>query len=136
MLGHQYLFVGIPFGSVYLQDAAVSIYQHALINLALRGYKVHPPRDAAPELRLTLSDFESTAYDLLFVRRVRASATLELAFRRRPDRTLVLVCHATGSSSEFSRFGFTAELTRQAERALQNALNQLFSCADIRPPLK
>lgn len=122
-LGHQYLLVVIPFGSIALIDPQTSLRRALSTELAIGGVRTVPEGSSSPAPLVTVTPIELsvTAYDLLLVRRVTAAAhfAVSVAF---PDRTEPeLHFEASGESSSFERFGFAPELSQALGEALTQA---------------
>ena len=130
-LGHQFLLVGIPFGSVSLEDPARTVFERAYQELALRGWRIRESDSAPATLDLWVKELEATAYDLIVTRSLRAVAVLSLHVHG-PDGRTIKSCETADRASEYARFGFAPQLTHVLERAIDKALVSAFDCAAIR----
>lgn len=122
-LGHQYLLVVIPFGSIALIDPHTSLRRALSTELAIGGVRTVPEGLGSPAPLVTVTPIELsvTAYDLLLVRRVTAAAHFAVTVTF-PDRTEPeLRFEASGESGSFERFGFAPELSQALGEALTQA---------------
>ncbi len=126
-VGHQYLFVAIPFGAISLIDPQTALRSALSTELAIGGIQVLPEgSDAAvPLVTVTPTDIRVTAFDLIFTRRVSATVRLGVSVTPpdRPESAVTL--EVGGESGSFERFGFTPQLAYALREALQEAGQQL-----------
>jgi hypothetical protein len=128
LVGHQYLFVAIPFGSVYLPSASETISNSMYQRLVLQGLKPITSKShvfgALPRLHLKVTSLSLSAYDFIFTRKVAASlegrATL-FAASGEPLWEMPF----SARESELRRYGFAAELEQALSKALEEALTQV-----------
>lgn len=69
-LGHQFLLLMVPFGSIYIPDTAGTVERNLYTNLALQGYKPIINKGTELGLKVTVENIQVTAYDLLVIRRI------------------------------------------------------------------
>jgi hypothetical protein len=128
-LGHQYLLIAIPFGTVSLLTPKQVIFDKTFAQLTLKGFRVEGKSSASPLLEVTLKDLSATAYDLIVTRRVRSLVKISI---RMQDAALDRQCLGEGRAAEYRRFGFEPQLTRVMDRALEEALMDAFNCLGFR----
>lgn len=122
-LGHQYLGVVVPFGSIYLTEPTRAVEDALRLELALAGIRAVSAGDAMglPTVTVTLAAASVTAFDLIVTRRVHALAVLTVVAQR-ADRTFPpLSFEARGENAAFERFGFAPELRTAFGEALRSA---------------
>lgn len=126
-VGHQYLFVAIPFGAISLIDPQIALRRALSTELAIGGIQALPEgTDAAvPVVTVTPLDLQVSAFDLLFTRRVSATVRLgvTVALPAQPGSAVTL--EVGGKSGSFERFGFTPQLSNALREALQEAGQEL-----------
>ncbi len=123
-LGHQYLFVAIPFGTIALRSPLDALAESVHREFAIAGIRAFrggtdPTR---PTLTLRFTELHTSAYDLIVIRRVSAAARLSAQLTL-PDSKLSL--ETSGESSSFERFGFKPQLEAALAEALALASRQL-----------
>ncbi len=123
-LGHQYLFVAIPFGTIALRSPLNTLAESVHREFAIAGIRAtrggtDPTR---PTLTLRFTELHTSAYDLIVIRRVSAVARLSAQLTL-PDSKLAI--ETSGESSSFERFGFKPQLEAALAEALALASRQL-----------
>lgn len=123
-LGHQYLGIAVPFGSIISAEPAQALERVAKAELALAGIRTTTPGRAPEGIEVTfeLTDAAVTAYDLLVVRRISARATVRVRVASPHPTAPPRAFEATGESGTFARFGFAPELTAAFNAALEGAI--------------
>lgn len=126
-LGHQYLFVAIPFGSISLMEPQTTLFRALSTELAIAGIRALPAEgdSAAPMVTVAPIDLRLTAFDLIFTRRVGASVRLQVTVSSPDPTEPALHFEASGESGSFERFGFTPELSNALSEALSQAGREL-----------
>ena len=123
-LGHQFLFIVIPFGRVVAPELTALVRESARTRLALAGIRAVSPalggeRGALPRLHLRIADASVTAWDLLLTRRASASLTLTATMSGAGALT------ARGAADRFVTYAFARELGAVLEAAVGEALDDL-----------
>lgn len=131
-LGHQFMFIGIPFGSVESQQLDVMLKRATYQKLALKGFtpvinssdKVLPNMfgAGAPELSLVVHGASATAYDLLVTRWLRCSLQLSAQLSNATGSSEV---RSEGTFQHLGAFAFERELSLCFARALDTALDNV-----------
>ena len=128
-LGHQYLFLIIPFGHVVLADSQQKLFNAAYEKLSLMGYKpLVPPESGSnqyfPRVDIVLKDIQLNAYDLLALRKIAARLCIEVSFQKSSLEQLnsKLICE---TSSSFKAFAFEKQLTFQLDQTLRQTFDHL-----------
>lgn len=126
-VGHQYLFVAIPFGAISLIAPQTALRRALSTELAIGGIQALPEgSDAAvPVVTVTPLDLQVTAFDLLFTRRVSATVRLGVTVALPTHPESVVTLEVRGESGSFERFGFTPQLSHALGEALQEAGQEL-----------
>lgn len=130
-VGHQYLFVLLPFGRIETSDLSSTVHGIATHNLALRGYKVLPNVPIASDISaktvsIRITSLGINAFDLIFVRRpvckIMLSGTLY-------DEAALPVAHwkSKVSKSRFSRFAFEDTLEPLLYETISEALEDILT---------
>ena len=119
-LGHQFLFLLLPFGQVVVDDPAAELCRIAKEELALKGFWISP---AAPEsVSLLLQELALSGYDLLLTRRVVVdgllNATISYKGRKTEFQTVI-------DNGEFRRFAFEKDLREILQTGLREAIKKL-----------
>jgi len=124
-VGHQYLFVVVPFGAIYLTDPSRAIEAAVRLELALAGMSAEPVRERSthPTVTVALTAASVTAYDLIVTRRIRAHVALTVVVQGAGDSPAVTF-ETEGASASFERFGFAPQLTAAFSEALRNAARE------------
>lgn len=126
--GTQFALLAFPFGSVSIPDPQLYLEQILYRELALAGFRPHFHANSAGPLHLQveLKSLRSTAYDLVFMRRIRAST--ELSFTLAGDSGAKIVSFDTfESESEYRKYGFEQDLRIVLNKAVRKALSPLLN---------
>jgi hypothetical protein len=137
-LGHQYLFLAIPFGSISLPHPSTVLTDALYRELAVAGIRAVPDGNEAglPTLTVSVRDLSTSAYDLLFVRRVTASAELSAILTTSEAGSSPLGFDTSGESSSFERFGFKPQLEAALGGALAEAAREVAITLQSLPPFR
>ncbi len=123
-LGHQYLFIGIPFGRISLADPKQALYESASRGLAQERIGITNASSAHPELKLSLEDLQLTAYDFIFIRRIVCRVRLKAEFTR-PSSSAPLTKVFTATETDWVSLAFERELQRVLFRALDSSITTM-----------
>jgi hypothetical protein len=118
-LGRQFLFIAIPFGTVYSPSPRELIFSSLYTYLTTKGARITPGTSTLPALAIHVTDLTVHAYDLLLVRRLSADILLEATYTNELGTVTKMMLH--GSASEFNARGFEPQLTKVLHRALEDA---------------
>lgn len=127
-LGHQYLFVVVPFGRISAVDPLQALFVKSAWLLSERGYRAHAVREkhsGAPLIKLKLQTFSASGYDMLFARKVTCSLELQAEIQLASGLD-TRSARAQGESSALRPYAFQEELEYHCEKALELALRRLF----------
>jgi len=122
-VGHQYLLLAIPFGSIELTDPVRSLERAAFTELALAGVRpvIGPTGDGLPRFVVRVKDIGVSAYDLIVTRRVTATVTLEASLPSKGGSAPTLI-ETTSTHGSYERFGFAPQLSAALDEALHGAV--------------
>ncbi len=126
--GTQFALLALPFGSVSISNPQLYLEQILYRELALAGFRphLHPNSPEPLHLQLELKSLRSTAYDLIFMRKVIASA--ELSFTLAGDSGAKVVSFDSfESESEYRKYGFEQDLRIVLNKAVRKALRPLIN---------
>ena len=125
-VGHQFLLVIIPFGSIYLNDPIGHLTRSLYTNLALEGFKpISSELGSAPlSLEVSTEKVQVSAYDFIAIRRIVGKISLRGVLRS-ADGTIYREWLASGSYSELRPFAFEKQLNHVFQKALTSATEEL-----------
>lgn len=126
-VGHQFLLVLLPFGSVRFDSPTEYTRSELYRRLAILGYRPMSSSTTSqnvPTLEVEIQSLSLNAYDLIVTRRVVADVRLRLVLRNALGAEQVSQ-EVAGHSAQFHRFGFRTELTEALETAFEEALGPL-----------
>ena len=112
VLGHQYLFVALPFGRVVVDDMEQYIFDGLFTALSLSGKKPvlqHSETPQYPSLVLRPRYAQATAYDFFAMRWIKTKLVIEAEYASGPEQKLVREFSA--DSSAVKRFAFSKQLS-------------------------
>ena len=122
--GRQFLFVFIPFGRIVIKHPEDFLSRSFYTHLSIKGYKpiTHTHTNAypqLPELSVEIDNFQATAYDYFFYRRIvckiALTATLNL-----PNQTQK-VWSGTIKKTAAKRYAFKPQLENIFNKAIEAA---------------
>lgn len=141
VVGHQFLLVIVPFGSVMLNAPNEQLYHSLFEELTLAGYR--PRRGFSPilnssaiykagarrqttshyQLQVRVERLQLSAYDLLFIRRLKAD--IELSFDLYDSSGHFRgAWNSKGQRTLWHRFGFNKQLTWLLQQTLRDVASQ------------
>lgn len=123
-LGHQYLFVVLPFGSLTLGNPGTYLQRRAYAGMSLAGLRPLTDKRQAndgPQLEVCIKDVSVTAYDLIFVRRATASVELTLTLVNNGISTTVTTA---ASNKMYVKFAFKDRLESMLDKAVDAAFEK------------
>ncbi len=127
IIGHQYLFLFIPFGRIITENPDISLYNKAYSKLAVKGYKIENSKlSKMNRLHLTINNLRLTAYDLLFIRNIYCETEIKMDFLD-PDNRVKYSQIFKAKKSSYKPLAFSKELQHIYEQCLDQAVNQLLN---------
>ena len=136
--GHQYLFFMIPFGTIFHETVGTQLSEDLLTNLVLAGFAPKlaaeplPTEFSGPALLVTLNEFQVSAYDLFFTRRIFCKVNLEgtlIAGNGEAVRTE----NALAELSDYQSYAFEKELQHIFGKTLERGSLALLKNLGLAP---
>lgn len=131
-LGHQYLFLALPLGTVTHSDVSVALQNALVTELSLSGFRPLPPGPARLTLEVALRQMQLSAYDLLVVRRLYSEVILS-AVVRDANGAVLRSASAVSKDSQYRPFGFKKELSSLFDKVLREGVSNLIREAGLKP---
>ncbi|MBX7137849.1 MAG: hypothetical protein K1X83_07675 [Oligoflexia bacterium] len=128
LVGNQYLFVLLPFGSIRLARPLDEVFEKSYRALSLAGFRPLPGTPVnSGHLKITLRAISLSGFDLLFIRRVHCSITLDGEYIDQRGTTWTTT--VTQDQGELRRQAFEPQLRHllnsSMDRAVERLLRQL-----------
>lgn len=121
--GHQYLFVAIPFGRVYLDQPEVDLWPWVETKLRIAGYRVSQARNP-PSIQIELNKIQVSAYDFIIIRKIVVKVEGQIVIQKspiHPAKQLPVVAEYT----RWRALAFQGELEHAVERAFSSFADQV-----------
>lgn len=130
-LGHQFVFIGIPFGEVESKNLNAIVQRTLYQKLALRGFTPIVGRPlstdfsaTAPSLDVLIDSAQASAFDMLVTRHLSCSLDISAQLSKSDMRR---EARGTGTFEHFGAFAFERELSLCLSEALDRATDQLLN---------
>ncbi len=134
-LGHQFLFLVIPFGRISLPQSAEYLYNQLFEDLVVHGARVTPLLEhsfAIPKFKVEVLDINETAYDFIFIRWIRCSISVRVSYSPSHDIQGEPV-EISESTSTLSPFAFRKELQQSLSNTVKKVSLRILPLAGIIP---
>lgn len=132
-VGHQYLFIVIPFGRIVIEHPLDHLRTSAYTQASLSGLRPIvdvPANDSAfdtPRLEIRLQDIQVSAFDFLFTRHIVCDVSVEARLFAPGSSSPEKLAAGRVAETEFVRYAFEPELQRVFLRAMDGALHEAIS---------
>lgn len=134
-IGHQYLFFGIPFGRVQIEDSGAYFSRSFFTEIALAGKKpliAVSSSEQYPVLDVRIKDVQATAYDLFAIRWIQTEVNAEVEYKKSPTESYSR--NFLAKESAFKRFAFGKQLSfyfsKTVKKLTEDILKFINECGD------
>lgn len=137
-VGHQFMLLVLPFGTISLADPAEDLFNSLAQSLTLSGFRPirklagDRPASSQPLLHARLVSASVSAFDLLVTRRVKAEVEVCAELSKPLAQPSRQACYR-GSSTTWKRFGFQPELQSVFDKALLESVHGLLVALSLEP---
>lgn len=132
IIGHQYLFIILPFGRIKAPQLSEQLINQAQTTLAIKGYS---PKIASsnnqidfdyPAIHISIDAISLTAYDLIFMRKIVCKLDLSAKLIS-PDKTIMRDEKTTTYQSKYVSFAFEPELSNILRVTIDRSISELLN---------